>query len=276
MLSTHPDPSETNCNTRPPWSADTGPAVRYVHHYSGLHFVETAVGEVQPGDVIQGPDGRPWMIEQASGGQLRARYGGTAYTAASTPGATLPVLRHNPATLNNQDRPDDYYDWGQRFDSEREFAERVLCRLASAFHVFREVRGTHYRGHSLRVDAVLAPRDPGPWKDDDPHFAVEFKYAPSRGLGLGTVEKWKAQAEDYTHTRFGSYDYLPIFLCVAPGMRLSSGRERRRLWHAGVGELVPDPWRGITLYGAGDTLWSEEDGPRLVRTQSISRKAGAR
>jgi hypothetical protein len=253
--------------------------VRVVHHLSGWHFVETRADELVPGDVIRGRDGLPWMVAGVDDGQLRARHGDAVRERVLVPDEMLPVLRHNPGREHGNWRRPGYYAWERSFKSEREFADHVLERLSRDFHVFREVTGTHYRGHALRVDAVLAPRDPGPWKDDDPTFAVEFKWTPRRPgdyLDMGTVEKWKAQVEDYTHTEFGCYGHLRVFLCVSTGARLFDGPEGRRLWQAGVGELVHHKRRGLALCGPPGALWTETEGPCVARTCRLSPKTGAR
>jgi hypothetical protein len=63
------------------------------------------------------------------------------------------------------------------FETEAELATWVLDELAPWFVVHREVAGTHWSDRRLRLDALLVPKQPGPWKDDRPAFGVEFKLA---------------------------------------------------------------------------------------------------
>src|ERR1700730_13466471 len=66
------------------------------------------------------------------------------------------------------------------YADERQFADACCDELAPYFHIEREVPLTHWTKVTLIVDAVMRPRDPTPWKDDQPIFAVEFRSVRNR------------------------------------------------------------------------------------------------
>lgn len=100
------------------------------------------------------------------------------------------------------------------FPDEGALAEFVLAKMEPWFHVEEQVHGRYWNGEQTRVDAVLRPRDPDGWHDEDPAFAVEFKSAKPSSVGAGYG--WVAQAVAYTHCEWDGYGVLPIFLCPSP------------------------------------------------------------
>lgn len=121
----------------------------------------------------------------------------------------------------------------ERFGSEADLAEYVLGVLNEWFEIEREVGGRYWTGEAARLDAVLRPRDPAPWFDDEPAFGVEFKLPP-KSYDTRAYFAWAAQAVDYTHCDWRGYGRLQIFLCPSPfmefyqGGRLGRGEQRRR------------------------------------------------
>ncbi|MFC8008679.1 hypothetical protein [Streptomyces cinereoruber] len=75
--------------------------------------------------------------------------------------------------------------------------------------------GQYWTGESVRIDAVLRPRDPQPWHDKHPAFGVEFKYQ-GRETSFYSGYDWVAQASTYTHSEWNGYGRLGIFLCPSP------------------------------------------------------------
>jgi hypothetical protein len=102
-----------------------------------------------------------------------------------------------------------------RYADEKDFAGAVLDDLSPYFHIQREVRGRFPTGQGVRLDAILRPRDPGPWFDDEPVFGVEFK-SPRTYNGLGDDVAQIRQVVDYTYCEFEGYGRLGIFLCPSP------------------------------------------------------------
>lgn len=101
--------------------------------------------------------------------------------------------------------------------SEEQYADWVLGQLAPAFHICREVPGRYPTGESVRLDAVLRPRDPGSWFDDEPVFGVEFK-RPVTGHAERDEAGQIRQAADYGYCEFTGYGRLGIFLCPSPAV----------------------------------------------------------
>jgi hypothetical protein len=101
------------------------------------------------------------------------------------------------------------------YANEKEFVAAVLEDLSPFFHVQREVPGRYPTGEGVRLDAVLRPRDPDPWFDDEPVFGVEFK-SPSAYNGLRDNVAQIRQVVDYTYCEFEGYGRLGIFLCPSP------------------------------------------------------------
>jgi hypothetical protein len=101
------------------------------------------------------------------------------------------------------------------YANEKEFAAAVLGDLSSDFHIEREVPGRYPTGEGVRLDAVLRPRDPGPWFDDEPVFGVEFK-SPSSYTSLRDDVSHIRQVVDYAYCEFEGYGRLGIFLCPSP------------------------------------------------------------
>ena len=101
------------------------------------------------------------------------------------------------------------------FGDEAELASFVLSKLDQWFHIEEQVRGQYWTGEKTRIDAVLKPRDPEPWRDDNPAFGVEFKNLTSNS-SVADRYGWVAQAVGYTHCQWQGYGRLAIFLCPSP------------------------------------------------------------
>ena len=99
--------------------------------------------------------------------------------------------------------------------SEKQLADSVLGDLTPYFCVQREVPGRYPTGQAVRLDAVLQPRDPGPWFDDAPVLGVEFKSVDAAAGYRDDVAATR-QAVDYSYCEFDGYGRLGIFLCPSP------------------------------------------------------------
>ena len=137
---------------------------------------------------------------------------------------------------------------------------------------------------TLIVDAVMQPRDPTPWKDDEPIFAVEFKER-SKSTGTKFDTGWAAQSVDYANSMWDApmSHRLRVFTC--PGFAHVSEvygetTERyvsRLLWQLGVGELAKLEREGWTLLAQGyHVLWSERRGVQEGGRWSLTPKVGSR
>lgn len=95
--------------------------------------------------------------------------------------------------------------------SESNLAGIVLELLSDAFHVEREVRGRHWTGKSVRVDAVLRPKDSSNWTEADPAILLEFK-------NFFTSHNAVSQCIQYTCSEFQGVDG-PRQVYLYPGFR---------------------------------------------------------
>ncbi|MBM7079114.1 hypothetical protein [Micromonospora humida] len=173
-----------------------------------------------------------------------------------------------------------------RFGSERELADRVLERLAPWFEIRREVTGRHCSGRSLRIDAMLRPRDAGSWRDPDVAFGVEFKL-PGGDSGVGPYTGWVAQAVSYTHTDWVGYGRRLVLVCpgAASWLDSASGRDpdrgevmiaKRLCGQLGVGELVLRWATGLTILVNNGLVWSERRGLGVGRNWRLAVPSGHR
>ncbi|HEY9474690.1 MAG TPA: hypothetical protein VIS06_12675 [Mycobacteriales bacterium] len=172
-----------------------------------------------------------------------------------------------------------------RFNSERELADRVLARLDPWFVVDREVHGVHCSGRRMRLDAMLRPRNPGEWRNPDVAFGVEFKI-PDREDNYN-VTAWFAQSVDYTHVDWAGYGRRIILTCPSvvpcPGQPGSGFHEEhlRGIYpnlagQFGVGELVLLWGYGLTIRVSTRRVWSERGGVRVGRHSWLNVRSGNR
>ncbi|MEV7471395.1 hypothetical protein AB0O20_33580 [Streptomyces kronopolitis] len=119
-------------------------------------------------------------------------------------------------------------DWifpkAEDFKTERDLSTRVLSVLDKWFHVQEQVSGLCRGRDPVRIDAILVPRDPDPWYDEEPAFGVEFK-RPVQDANLGSYYAWAGQAADYAHSEFGRFGRVQVFLCPSPMVGYLSSEE---------------------------------------------------
>ncbi len=101
------------------------------------------------------------------------------------------------------------------FPDEIALADFVLDKMDQWFHVEEQVPGRYWTGEETRIDAVLRPREPAGWHDEDPAFGIEFKN-PAPNTSTGERYGWVAQAAGYTHCQWERYGRLGVFLCPSP------------------------------------------------------------
>jgi hypothetical protein len=166
-----------------------------------------------------------------------------------------------------------------RFENEADLAQRVLSRLSMHFAAETEVRGRHWTGRTLRLDAVLRPRDASGWRDKNAAFGVEFKLAHQRSHDTHRFAEWARQAVDYTQTEWSGYGRLYIFACPSPIVSLG-GSDGWLMAHLlgqfGVGELSPFEREGWALTVHDHIVWSEQRGVAAGARWSLRPRLGGR
>ncbi len=170
--------------------------------------------------------------------------------------------------------------------NETELSTSLLRRLDPHFHVHREVHGTHFSGKSLRIDAVVVPRDSSQWKDQGVALGVEFKDVARLRGDTTNFTSWLAQCVDYGNTNWNGFGYLHVFACPSlvdgvPGERAGPGSAvwilPRVMSHLGVGELREVERTGLTFLLQGShRIWSETHGVECGARWSLKRHFGSR
>jgi hypothetical protein len=170
------------------------------------------------------------------------------------------------------------------FRTEAELSSWVLAQLEPTFAITEQVVGRHWSGRRLRIDAVLRPRDPEPWKDVAPAFGVEFKLADERSFDTRNFTGWAAQAVAYAQTEWNDFGRLAVFACPSP-LRLlcgsswgegAAGLMEHLLGQFGVGELTLVKPHGLILLLQGHRMWSVGEGVREATRWSLRPKTGTR
>lgn len=173
--------------------------------------------------------------------------------------------------------------------SENEIKRMFLDELNQEFHIEQEVKGQHFSGKQMRVDAVLRPRHTAEWKRSDVAFGLEFKDVNrfSRSYDTKNFTKWLAQCVDYSNTKWDRYGYLYIFCCPSlvdeiPESVLPNPMFLRNfMGQLGIGELKRhkvnsvDYGLSILLHGS-HRIWSSKRGVEDGRRYALLKKFGSR
>lgn len=179
---------------------------------------------------------------------------------------------------------------GKDAGRERDVAGETLERLSPYFHIKEEVEGRHFSGKSVRIDAIVTPREPSEWKGDSVCFGVEFKDFNNFGTSFDTKDytRWWAQAFDYAHSSFDGYGFVHVFPYNCMSRFASNvGTDvamffSKFLGQVGIGELRPSPQafrgkRSLEFVMHWDhILWCESRGVKQGRYWSMKRKFGSR
>lgn len=167
--------------------------------------------------------------------------------------------------------------------SEDSLRDEYLEILDKDFLCEKEVLGTHFSGKRMRIDAVIKPREPELWKNQDVAFGIEFKddFMLDRTFDTVNFTKWLAQCMDYSHTEFDGYGYIFIFVCPELVSRVALGREHHFLVNLmsqlGIGELKEHKRHGLSLMLSQDhRMWSEKKGVESGKRWKLERKFGRR
>jgi hypothetical protein len=169
--------------------------------------------------------------------------------------------------------------------SENDLKQPYLEKLREYFSVQEEVIGHHFSGKSVRLDAVLRPLNVDGWKNPSVALGVEFKDVVrfSKSYDTRNLTSWLAQCVDYANTDWEGYGFIYVFACPTiigevSTPALGNGMFIRNfMGQMGVGELVNQPYRGLTFLLHGHhRVWSEHTGVESGRRYSLKRKVGAR
>lgn len=180
-------------------------------------------------------------------------------------------------------------DAGRMSGNERSLSNKTLERLSEWFHIDEQVKGTHWSGKKVRIDAIVTPKDASEWKSDSAHLGIEFKDFSNFRQSFDTRDytRWWAQAHDYAESCFDGYGHVYVFTyqCMTR-FREHFNHEtslivQRLLGQIGVGELSLSmggyPARQSLQFSLqGHTVWCEADGVKCGKQWSMERKFGSR
>jgi len=167
--------------------------------------------------------------------------------------------------------------------SEKQLKQAYLNKLRPYFDIEEEVRGAHFSGKKLRIDAVVRPsvEHRSKWKRPDVALGIEFKDTKrfSQNYDTKNYTKWLSQCIDYTNTEWEGYGYLYVLTC--PGILcdirgLSNETFLRNLMgQIKIGELT-QTHGGLTMLLHGHhRIWSEQEGVSMGKHWPLERTFGS-
>ncbi len=169
--------------------------------------------------------------------------------------------------------------------SEKQLSEKYLSILYDDFTISTEVKGCHFSGKKMRLDAVVKPRDVTHWKNKDVSLGIEFKDSERYFTNYDTKNytKWLAQCVDYTNTEWNDFEYIYIFTCPGILKDIPDNIIQDQMFFThffgqlGIGELTEIPGYGLT-FALHNThrMWSKNNGVEQAKTWSLKRKFGSK
>lgn len=166
--------------------------------------------------------------------------------------------------------------------SEAELLQDTLATLSRDFHVRREVRGVGLHGQHVRLDAVITPRDPSPWKNPTVALGIEAKAEGSSAPGdFQHLARWVAQCIDYSYSRWDGYGLLPIFMLPSLDMLGWPPDSRfdvipHLLGQFNIGEVTTHPQHGLALtVHQHHRIWSEKRGVEAGKRWTLTPRIGS-
>lgn len=170
--------------------------------------------------------------------------------------------------------------------TEKSYSQQVLQALDKYFIIQEQVRGMHYSGKRMAIDAIIKPRDTSQWASKDIALGVEFKLTDNIREDARKFTGWVAQCVDYANTNWDEYGLVHVFAC--PGIDIKDlpieFRNRsvvrfaeRMMSQFGVGSLKHDTYLGHYLALQSDhVIWSERYGVQEGKRWKLERKYGSR
>jgi len=176
--------------------------------------------------------------------------------------------------------------------TEKLLQKHILDLLSSDFEIEEQVKGKHFSGAKLKIDAIIIPKVTVGWKDEIPVLGLEFKNNLRLKGDTKNYTKWLAQCIDYSHTEWGEYGYIYVFACpgLIEGLPYQTDVDPtkndpdsiqwllpRIMSQLGVGELKNSNKYGWTFYLQNEhRIWSQKEGVREGNRWSLTRKFGSR
>jgi hypothetical protein len=211
-----------------------------------------------------------------------------------TSGAFVPLAGEPNPFVADIPQPRERHLWKVPMDivghkNEAELVQRVLARLEPWFLIEEQVEGQHFTGKTLRIDAIIRPRQPELWHNPQTALGLEFKTFNSRDreTSVKDITGLAAQAIDYTHVDWPGYGQVPVFTCPSAFQWSDSSRDvgdfdrggqmyRHLLGQLSIGELLLYWGSGLTLLLNGNPIWTERKGVIHGKHWSLKVRTGSR
>lgn len=162
---------------------------------------------------------------------------------------------------------------------EKDYKIQAFKILEPHFEIYQEVRGKHFSGKSMRLDAIVTPKIKEHWKNPNIALGIEFK--PKHRLHSDTINyQWLEQCVDYSHSYWDQFGYIFVFVFpnLIDGIRtpITVDEPKRLLTQImsrlGVGELRFDTNYGLTFFLQGShRIWSQKQGVESGKTRTLKR-----
>lgn len=171
--------------------------------------------------------------------------------------------------------------------SEEEQVNELIDELKEDFHTHSPVYGKHFSGKTMKIDAVVVPKDIREWKSDEVVLGIEAKDHMQLSGAKGFT-KWIAQCVDYANTKWESFGYIYIFAYpslikgVTKHLKLTKNSGvpwllPRILAQLGIGELRHDDNTGLTfILNQSHSIWSKKHGVQEGKFRTMKRVFGSR
>lgn len=169
--------------------------------------------------------------------------------------------------------------------TESSLSSLYIADLEPHFYIEREIKGNHFSGKRLRLDAVLKPKVTSGWKRENVAFGVEFKDTNRFAQDYNTknLTKWLAQCIDYTNTDWDDFGYLYIFCCpslvdeIPKSVLPNPMFIQNFMGQIGIGEIKYQKTYGLSILLHGHhRIWSVAYGVEHGKTYTLTRRFGSR
>ena len=163
--------------------------------------------------------------------------------------------------------------------NENSIRETFLLHLEKDFHISREVKGVHMSGKTLRIDAILKPKNTDGWLNPNITIGIEFK-DPSKissSEGRGKYDML-AQCLDYSMTEFEGTDFESTIIMLCPSIAKDKNDVYRFLSRYNVGYIDTSDYYGIEMRmgHVGIPLWSSIQGDMRIKKSYWRKTFGVR
>jgi hypothetical protein len=159
--------------------------------------------------------------------------------------------------------------------NEKLFEELILNELEEYFEIERQVSCKHFSGSTLRIDAVLTPKDNSLWRNKNLTIGIEIKNPLTYQNSKRKKDEFLAQCLDYTQSEFKDYSDMIVLLCPL----IPSFQNRFDTWrflgsyNIGYLDFKDD---SISMRIKNQEFWNENYLPALIKNSEFKQEYGNR